>query len=95
MKFNEFLATQKPLKDFSVEIELNSWEKMLVENKEWKRGSLQLLQNFLGCRKEKSSPFSLKNFCEHYEEWEKNKIWHETIAFLEKYNKKGWKVRKI
>jgi hypothetical protein len=95
MNFREFLATQKPIKDFSVEIELNSWDKMLIENKEGKKWSLQILQNFLGCRKEKSSPFPLKNFCEHYEEWKKDKIWHETIAFLERYNKEGGVIRKI
>jgi len=95
MNFKDFLATQKPLKDFSVEIILNSWEKMLVENKEGKKWSLQILQNFLGCRKEKNSPFPLENFCEHYEEWEKNKETHSTISFLERYNKEGGKVRKI
>jgi len=95
MNFNEFLITLKPLKDFSIEIELSSWEKMLVENKEGKKWSLQVLQNFLGCKKEKKSPFPLENFFEHYEEWKEKKSGHETIAFLERYNQESGTIRKV
>jgi hypothetical protein len=37
----------------------------------------------------------LENFCEHYEDWKQDPDWHHTtIAFLDRYNREGWKISK-
>lgn len=95
MKFKELLNTLKPLQDFVVEILLNSWESLVVENIEWKKASLQLLQNHLNWKNSTKEKFPLENFCEYYEEYRQDPTGHHTtIAFLDRYNKEGWKILK-
>ncbi len=96
MDFKEKIATLKSLQDFAVEIRLNSWDSIVIENIEWKKASLQLLQNHLAWKREIKEKFNLKNFCEYYDEWKQNPEGHHTtINFLDKYNKEGGIIRKV
>lgn len=96
MKFLEFLDTIPELQDFSVEIDLDSGEKMLVENIEWKKWSLRLLQWFLNWKSVSTNKFPLEKFFENYEEWKQDAFWkHKTINMLYKYNEEGGIIRKI
>lgn len=96
MKFIEFLDTLPELKDFSVEIDLDSGEKMLVENIEWKKWSLRLLQRFLDWKSVSTSKFPLEKFYEYYEEWKEDTLWkHKTINMLYKYNEEWGIIRKV
>ncbi len=96
MLFKDYIKTLSKIKNYLIEIELSSWEKILIENIPWKQASLQLLQNHLWDKKETKTKFNLKNFCEHYDEWRNNPDWHhKTINFLYKYNKEGWVIKRI
>jgi phage terminase small subunit len=87
MNFKEKIASLNPLQDFSVEIKLNSWESLVIENIEWKKASLQLLQNHLKWKDSTNDKFNLESFCEYYEEYKQNPEGHHTtIAFLDRYN---------
>ena len=86
MKFIEKLQTLQNLQDFSVEIQLSSWESLVIENIKWKQASLQLLQNHLDWQDSTSEKFDIEDFCEYYHEWLENPDGHHsTIAFLNKY----------
>jgi len=93
MNFKEKIESLNSLQDFSVEIKLKSWESLVIENIEWKKASLQLLQNHLNWKNETSQKFDLDNFCEYYEEWKKDpEGHHKTIAFLDRYNEEGGNI---
>ena len=95
MNFKEKIASLNDLQDFSVEIKLNSWESLTIENIEWKKASLQLLQNHLNWKDSTQEKFDLESFCEYYEEYKQNPEWyHTTIAFLDRYNKEWWIISK-
>ena len=92
MNFKEKIASLKPLQVFSVEIKLNPWESLIIENIEWKKASLQLLQNHLNWKTQTSEKFNLEDFCEYYEEYKQDPEGHHTtIIFLDKYNRE-WGV---
>lgn len=95
MEFNELLDTLDPVKDYSIEIVLNSWEKYNVENKPWKQGSLRILQNHLWDDIESSEKIDLKVYCEYYDEWLNDNKTHPTIWFLDKYNREGWVIKRV
>ena len=93
MKFTEVIEKLKPLQDYSIEIKLNSWESLVIENIDWKKASLQLLQNHLNWKDSTQEKFDLESFCEYYEEYKQNPEGHHTtIAFLDRYNKEGWEI---
>ncbi len=93
MKFSDALQKLSPLEDYSVKIRLQSGEELTIENIDWKKASLQLLQNHLWEDEETSRAFDLTQFCEFYDEWKNDPEWHHTsIAFLDRYNKQGWKM---
>jgi len=95
MNFKELISTLKPLEDFSVGIRLNSWEELIIENIDWKKASLQLLQNHLDWKESTNEQFDLEKFCEFYEEYKQNPQGHHTtIAFLDEYNKQWWIIIK-
>lgn len=95
MKFAEYIKSIPDLQDFNVEIKLKSWESLLIENIEWKKSSLRLLQKHLWWKDKTTENFPLESFCEYYEEWKYNPTWHHTtINFLDKYNKQGWTISK-
>lgn len=95
MKFKDLISTLPESQDFPVEIKLNSWESITIENIEWKQASLRLLQSHLWWKEETNEEFPLETFCEYYEEWKGNPEGHHTtIAFLDKYNKQGGKITK-
>jgi len=95
MNFKEKISVLNPLQDFSVEIKLKSWENLIIENIEWKKASLQLLQNHLDWNDSTTEKFELESFCEYYEEYKQNPEGHHTtIAFLNKYNREGGEILK-
>lgn len=92
MKFSEILETLDPLHNFAVEIILTSGESIEIQNIEWKKASLQLLQHHLAWEESTKNKFPLEYFCEYYEEYKLDPKWHHTtIAFLDRYNN-GWGV---
>lgn len=96
MLFKDYIKTLNPIEDYSIEIKLDSWEKMIVENIEWKQWSLMLIQNHLWNKEETKTKFNLKKFCEYYEEWRNNPNWHHiTINFLYRYNNNWWVIRRV
>ncbi len=95
MQFKELLETLDPIKNYSVEIVLNSWEIYIVENKPWKQWSLRILQNHLWDNIKSKEKIDLKIFCEYYDEWLSNKSIHTTIWFLDKYNREWWIIRRF
>ncbi len=95
MTFKEKIASLNPLQNFAVEIKLNSWENLIIENIEWKKASLQLLQNHLNWKRSTQENFDLESFCEYYEEYKQNPEWHHTtIAFLDRFNREGGEIFK-
>lgn len=95
MQFKEHIETLKPLENYNIEIILNSWESYIIENKPWKQWSIRIIQNHLWIDNETTKKIDLTQFCEFYEEWNKNKDTHPTIWILSKYNNEWWKIRKI
>lgn len=96
MKFTDFLNTLPELEDYAVEIVLDSGNNMIIENIEGKKGSLRLLQWFLGDESQKVESFPLENFCEFYDEWKSDPEWHHTtINMLDRYNKEWWVIQRI
>lgn len=95
MLFKEYLDTLNELKDFEIEIVLNSWELYLIENKIWKQWSLRVVQNHLWLNSETNEKIDLTNFCEFYEEWKQDKNTHQTIGFLDKFNRVWGVLRKV
>ena len=95
MNFNELLDTLDPIKNYSVEIKLKSWEIYIIENKPWKLWSLRILQNHLWENLKSKEKIDLKVFCEYYDEWLSNNAIHTTIWFLDKYNKVWWEIRRF
>jgi hypothetical protein len=95
MNFKEKIASLNPLQDFPVEIKLNSWESLIIENIDWKKASLQLLQNHLNWKDSTQEKFNLEDFCEYYEEYKQNPEGHHTtIALLDRYNIEWWSLSK-
>lgn len=96
MLFNEVLRTLPELEDYSVEIILDSWERTLVENVEWRQWSLRLLQAFLNWKNATTQLFPIEDFCEYYKEWLLDKdTTHNTINALNKYNEEWGIIKKI
>lgn len=96
MLFKDYIQKFQPIKKYSVEILLDTGEKMIVENIKWKEWSLRLLQTHLWNKTETKTKFNLKRFCEYYDEWRNNPNGHHiTINFLYRYNTKWWIIKKI
>lgn len=95
MNFKELLDTLEPVKDYEIEILLNSGESYIIENKPWKQWSLRILQNHLGDNIESKDKIDLKVFCEYYNEWLTDKSTHLTIWFLDRYNSEWWIIKKM
>ncbi len=96
MKFVEYLETLPKLQEYKVEIILSTWETMHIQNRDWKRWSLQLLQNHLAGQIESTQKFPLEQFCENYEAWKQEPQGHHTtIAFLDRYNREWGRIKKI
>ncbi|MDD3793733.1 MAG: diaminopimelate epimerase [Candidatus Gracilibacteria bacterium] len=95
MNFKEKLETLNQLQGYEVEIELISGEKYLLENKPGKQGSLRVVQNHLGFNNETTEKIDIKQFCEFYDEWEKDKETHPTIGFLDRFNREGGIIKKV
>ena len=95
MKFKELIDTFNEIEDYSVEVKLNNWEVMLVNYDDWDKWTLQLLQHHLWEKDEVKALFPLEYFCEFYEEWKNEPDGvHVTIAFLDKYNREWWIIKR-